>query len=164
MIGEKYKVILTICLIFLIVNVSLVSCTGNLLNAAETSSIDEVGNEEILGRVTCIDKNTITLAIGHESNLAIINEDSEDVSEKDQNNYSQEVEEDMIAFELTGEEKTVEITNDSVIKIENEISITDGELNDITIGCILSVQYNESNNIVSILIKNNNKYLSELEK
>lgn len=59
-------------------------------------------------------------------------------------------------FTLTGEEKTIDITDDSIITVEKGSKTLSGTLEDISIGEILSFTYDDSGNISSVLVKSNN--------
>lgn len=161
MINKRYRIILTVSLVFLLMNVTIVSCTSDLLRTSKTSSVIEKGNEEVLGKVTCIDENTLTLAIGNESNSEILKEENIDVEEEEKDNENAEL--NNILFELSGEEKAIEILDDSLIKVEKGNKIAKGKLSDIRLGNVLSIQYDESNNIILVLIKDSSKYANEIE-
>lgn len=59
-------------------------------------------------------------------------------------------------FTLTGEEKTIDITDVSIITVEKGSKTLSGALEDITIGEILSFTYDNYGNLSSVLVKSNN--------
>ena len=60
------------------------------------------------------------------------------------------------SFTLSGEEKTIDITNEGIISVTKGSKTISGTLADITIGEILSVSYDSSGNISDITVKSNN--------
>ena len=60
------------------------------------------------------------------------------------------------SFTLSGEEKTIDITNEGIISVTKGSKIISGTLADITIGEILSVSYDSSGNISDVTVKSNN--------
>lgn len=59
-------------------------------------------------------------------------------------------------FELSGEEKTIDISNEDLITVTKGSKTISGTLADITIGEILSVTYDSTGNISGITVESNN--------
>jgi len=60
------------------------------------------------------------------------------------------------SFKVSGEEKTIDITNEGIISVTKGSKILVGTLADITIGEILSISYDNTGNVSRIIVKSNN--------
>lgn len=60
------------------------------------------------------------------------------------------------SFKLSGEEKTIDIKNEGVISVTKGSKTISGTLADITIGEILSVEYDSTGNVSGVTVKSNN--------
>ncbi|MDO5517821.1 MAG: hypothetical protein Q4F66_09710, partial [Clostridium sp.] len=59
-------------------------------------------------------------------------------------------------FSLTGETKTIDLNKDYTINIASGSKTVEGSIDDITIGSILKITYDDSDNISEILVNSNN--------
>lgn len=59
-------------------------------------------------------------------------------------------------FKTNGEEKTIEIKNEGIISVAKGSKAIAGTLADITIGEILSIDYDSTGNVSGITVKSNN--------
>ena len=186
MIRKKYNKIIAVLVATFLIGSTFVGCNNSSTSSkvvATNVSVEQTKETTVLGKVKSIDGSKITISLGEEVTTTDTKTDGN--TQGQENNSTPPAKPDgeastngnppelpqgggapgmgnasTTSFTLSGEEKTIDITNKSIISVIKGSKTISGGLIDITIGEILSVSYDTSGNISAITVKSNNSSYS----